>query len=48
MSRTTTLSRRQPAGDLVLASKLTAPRLPGWMVARPRLDRCIAEEPAGR
>ena len=47
MSRTTTLSRRQPAGDLVLASKLTAPRLPGWMVARPRLDRCIAEGAGG-
>jgi LuxR family transcriptional regulator, maltose regulon positive regulatory protein len=38
---------RRPADDLVLASKLTAPRLPGWMVARPRLDQRINEGTAG-
>jgi LuxR family maltose regulon positive regulatory protein len=46
MTRTTTLPGRQ-ADDLVLAAKLTAPRLPGWMVARPRLDQRIAEGAAG-
>jgi LuxR family transcriptional regulator, maltose regulon positive regulatory protein len=47
MARTTTLPGRRPADDLVLASKLTAPHLPGWMVARPRLDQRIAEGTAG-
>jgi LuxR family maltose regulon positive regulatory protein len=47
MGRTTTLPGRRPADDLVLASKLTAPRLPGWMVARPRLDQHIAEGVGG-
>ncbi len=41
-ARTTTRPGTRPADDLVLASKLTAPRLPGWMVARPRLDQRIA------
>jgi len=40
---TTTRSESPEADDLVLAAKLTAPRLPPWMVARPRLDRRIAE-----
>ena len=47
MAHTTTLPRRRPADDLVLASKLAAPRLPGWMVARPRLDTRIAVGAAG-
>ena len=47
MARTTTLPGRRPADDLVLSSKLTAPRLPGWMVARPRLDHRIAEGAGG-
>ena len=44
-SATTTTTRpgRRLADDLVLASKLAAPRLPGWMVARPRLDQRIAQ-----
>src|ERR1700684_528710 len=46
MTRTTTLPARQ-ADDLVLAAKLTAPRLPRWMVARPRLDQRIAEGAGG-
>ena len=47
MAHTTTLPRRRPADDLVLASKLAAPRLPGWMVARPRLDQRIAQGAGG-
>ena len=47
MARTTTLAGRQPADDLVLASKLAAPRLPAWLVARPRLDQRIAEGAGG-
>jgi LuxR family transcriptional regulator, maltose regulon positive regulatory protein len=47
MACTTTRSERLEADDLVLASKLTAPRLPAWMVARPRLDTRIAEGAAG-
>src|ERR1700722_15035071 len=47
MARTATLPERQPTDDLVLASKLTFPRLPGWMVARPRLDQRIAEGAGG-
>ncbi len=43
MARTTTRSGRAQADDLVLASKLIAPGLPAWMVARPRLDKSIAE-----
>jgi LuxR family maltose regulon positive regulatory protein len=46
MTRTTTLPGRQ-ADDLVLAAKLTVPCLPGWMVARPRLDQRIAEGAGG-
>jgi LuxR family maltose regulon positive regulatory protein len=33
---------QRQADDLVLASKLTVPHMPGWMVARPRLDKRIA------
>jgi LuxR family transcriptional regulator, maltose regulon positive regulatory protein len=47
MARTATLPERRPTDDLVLASKLTFPRLPGWMVARPRLDQRIAEGAGG-
>jgi LuxR family transcriptional regulator, maltose regulon positive regulatory protein len=47
MTRTTTLPGRQQADDLVLGSKLTAPPLPGWMVARPRLDQRIAKGAGG-
>ena len=47
MADTTTRSERPEADDLVLASKLTAPRLPAWMVARPRLDTRIAVGAAG-
>src|SRR5580693_9325595 len=46
MTRTTTLPGRQ-ADDLVLAAKLTVPCLPGWMVARPRLDERISEGAGG-
>ena len=48
-SATTTTTRpgRQLADDLVLSSKLTSPRLPGWMVARPRLDQRIAQGAGG-
>lgn len=48
-SATTTTTRpgRRLADDLVLASKLAAPRLPGWMVARPRLDQRIAQGARG-
>jgi LuxR family transcriptional regulator, maltose regulon positive regulatory protein len=48
-SATTTTTRpgRRPADDLVLASKLSAPCLPGWMVARPRLDQRIDEGTSG-
>ena len=46
-TRTATLPERRPTDDLVLASKLTSPRLPGWMVARPRLDQRIAEGAGG-
>jgi LuxR family maltose regulon positive regulatory protein len=42
MAHTTTRPGRRQADELVLASKLAAPRLPGWMVARPRLDQRIA------
>src|SRR5882757_6993810 len=42
MAPTTGRSGRQQGEDLVLASKFTAPGLPGWMVARPRLDKRIA------
>ena len=47
MARTTTLPGKRPADDLVLASKLTAPGLPGWMVTRPRLDQRITEGAGG-
>jgi LuxR family maltose regulon positive regulatory protein len=47
MTCTTTLPGGQPADDLVLASKLAAPRLPEWMVARPRLDQRIAQGAGG-
>src|SRR3984957_5291635 len=47
MTRTATLPERLPTDDLVLASKLTSPRLPGWMVPRPRLDQRIAEGAGG-
>jgi LuxR family transcriptional regulator, maltose regulon positive regulatory protein len=47
MARTTTGSPGQQADDLVLAAKLTAPSLPGWLVARPRLDERIAEGAGG-
>ncbi len=47
MARTTTRSGRLEADDLVLAAKLSAPRLPAWMVARPRLDTRIAGGAAG-
>src|SRR5712675_1225763 len=47
MARTTTRPGRRQADDLVLASKLTTPRLPGWLVARPRLDQRIAEGAGG-
>ena len=38
-------SRRQAAraDDLVLASKLTPPRIPGWVVPRKRIERRIAD-----
>src|ERR1039457_704678 len=47
MIGTTTRPGIQQADDLVLASKLTAPRLPEWMVARPRLDKRLAEGAGG-
>ena len=47
MARTTTRPERPGAEDLVLASKFSAPRLPAWMVARPRLDARIAQGAAG-
>src|ERR1700733_14205841 len=48
MARTARRPQTRQADDLFLASKLTAPRLPGWMVARPRLDQRIAEGASGR
>ena len=30
------------AGDPLLASKITVPGIPGWLVPRPRLDQLIA------
>ena len=47
MARTSTYPGRQEAEEIVLASKLTAPGLPGWIVARPRLDLRIAEGAEG-
>jgi LuxR family transcriptional regulator, maltose regulon positive regulatory protein len=47
MARTTTRTGWRQADDLLLASKLTAPSLPGWLVARPRLDKRIAEGTGG-
>ena len=47
MARTTTRPERPGAEDLVLASKFSAPLLPAWMVARPRLDTRIAQGAAG-
>ena len=35
------------ADDPVLVSKITMPDLPGWMVARPRLDTLLAEGATG-
>ncbi len=48
MISTATRPGMRQADDLVLGSKLTAPRLPGWMVARPRLDKRLAEGAGGR
>ena len=44
-SQVTTRTRRSAmcAGDLVLASKITAPGVPGWVALRPRLINLIAE-----
>ena len=40
---------RQPPGgaDRVLQAKIIAPSVPGWMVPRPRLDKCIEAGTAG-
>ena len=35
------------ADDPVLMSKITVPHLPGWAVARPRIERAIAEGARG-
>ena len=35
------------ANDPVLTSKITMPGLPGWAVARPRIDNLIAEGAQG-
>ena len=35
------------ACDPVLTAKLTVPDLPGWAVARPRIDKAIAEGTRG-
>ncbi len=37
-----TRGRRGPAADPVLASKMTAPTLAGWVVARPRVEERVA------
>ena len=34
-------------GDPVLASKITVPGVPGWLVPRPRLDKLIAQGAEG-
>ena len=47
MAHTARRPQTWQADDLVLASKLTAPRLPGWMVPRPRLDQRLAEGAGG-
>ena len=43
-SQEPTRTRRSavPAGDPILASKITAPRVPGWAVPRPRITQLIA------
>jgi LuxR family maltose regulon positive regulatory protein len=33
--------------DPILASKITIPELPGWMVSRPRIEKQIAEGAQG-
>ena len=40
---------RGPAGadDPILMSKITVPTLPGWVVARPRVDKLIADGARG-
>jgi LuxR family transcriptional regulator, maltose regulon positive regulatory protein len=47
MKAHSTRTGQRPADDLVLASKLTVPHLPGWMVARPRLDQRIGQGAGG-
>jgi LuxR family transcriptional regulator, maltose regulon positive regulatory protein len=41
------LRGRADADDPVLMSKVTAPDVPGWAVARPRIDKLIAEGARG-
>jgi LuxR family transcriptional regulator, maltose regulon positive regulatory protein len=36
-------ARQPPAGDLILASKITVPGVPDWTVPRPRITKLIAE-----
>ncbi len=47
-SRGAASTRGRPwADDPVLMSKITVPHLPGWAVARPRIERAIAEGTRG-
>jgi LuxR family transcriptional regulator, maltose regulon positive regulatory protein len=41
------LRLRGDADDPVLVSKVTAPEVPGWAVARPRIDKLIADGACG-
>jgi LuxR family maltose regulon positive regulatory protein len=41
------LGARADADDPVLLSKVTTPEVPGWAVARPRIEKLIAEGAAG-
>ncbi len=42
-----TKGQQGPAADPLLASKMTAPALAGWVVARPRVEERVAEGARG-
>ena len=47
-SRGAASTRGRPwADDPMLMSKITVPHLPGWVVARPRIEQAIAEGARG-
>ena len=49
-NRATTSARRQvaPVSDPVLAAKIAAPSVPGWVVPRPRIGRLIGQDAPAR